>query len=190
VRKFSLKTGDIVAKVRAFFVKEKYRDRVFTDFFGSIRFIQNSWRITVAYHLVPFYNIDSSVGRHGANNREDVLLVQFFLSEIGKRGPHPLPPPSNKLSVDGNADSTLEEWIEWFQMSVREVQGAGAFDKRVDPARTMNTPAKQKNDRVVFDVGTMAALNITYRKRFKNEHDCLAKAGNCPVELRANFSVK
>ena len=144
----------------------------------------------MAYHLVPFYNIESSVGRHGANNREDVLLVQFFLSEVGNRGPHPLPPPATKLKVDGNADSVLEEWIEWFQMSVRKVHGKGIVDKRIDPARTMNTPAKQKKDRVAFDVGSMADLNITYRKRFRSEHDCLAKAGNCPAELRANFSSR
>ena len=144
----------------------------------------------MAYNLVPFYNIDTAVGRNGVNQREDVLLVQFFLSEIGKKGPHPLPAPATKLSVNGVADELLEEWIEWFQLSVRKAQGSGAVDKRIDPAKTMNTPAKQKHDRVAFDVGSMAAMNITYRKRFRSEHDCLAKAGNCPGELRGNFGAK
>ena len=45
-----------------------------------------------------FYNVDTSVGRNGMNSSiDDILLVQYFLSLIGKvrpRGPISAPLPT------------------------------------------------------------------------------------------------
>jgi hypothetical protein len=41
--------------------------------------------------LPVFYNVDGAVGRDGVNSTADVLLVQFFMSLIGKNVPQGSP---------------------------------------------------------------------------------------------------
>lgn len=66
-------------------------------------------------------------------------------------------------------------------------QGRGIVDKRVDPAKTVNSIANQKTEGRFFEVGTMADLNATYRKRYRDKHDNLERSG-CPAVLKNGCS--
>lgn len=136
----------------------------------------------MATKYLPFYNVDRSVGKGGVNSSDDVLLIQFFLSEIGKVPPHPIPPPSTPLVVNGIANQTLNEWILWFQNAVKKVGKVVTVDGRIDPAQIHNGSRYGGQ-------GTMAHLNVTYRNRFRAAHDALELASNCPGQLAGKFAA-
>ena len=141
---------------------------------------------------VPFYNVTQAVGRGGTNSTNDVMLIQFFLSEIARVPPHPIPPPVTPLPVNGDPNPLhlLEEWIMWFQSSVRRVGKPITVDGRVDPARTFDDYplVNNPNTRAFFlDSGTMVNINFTYRRRFTQAHNALEQAPNFPGQLRALF---
>jgi hypothetical protein len=134
-------------------------------------------------HL-PFYNVDRSVGKGGLNQYEDVLLVQFMLSQIGKVPPHPLPPPSTPLVMNGSPSDALTEWILWFQKSLKTVGENVMVDGRVDPSRAHDgsfyPPSHGR---------TMYYLNMTFRRRFRAAHDALERDNNCPIPVRTKFAL-
>lgn len=135
----------------------------------------------MAKKFIPFYNIDNSVGKGGVNVPEDVLLVQFFLSEVAKAGPHPTPPPTTPLPVNGMASPLLNDWIDWFQKAVKTRGKAITNDGKVDPA-------KMHGQDIYQGTGTILHLNISYRKRFRTAHNVLESAPNCPGQLKAKFA--
>lgn len=132
-------------------------------------------------HL-PYYNVSQSVGKGGVNNAEDVLLVQLFLSEVGKVPPHPIPPPTTPLVVNGLASQNLNDWILWFQNAVKKAGKSIVVDGRIDPSRI--TDGSYYGGR-----GTMAHLNVSYRKRFRENHNALENAKNCPAQLQSKFAA-
>lgn len=48
-----------------------------------------------------YYVVDDSVGLHGVNRRDDVLLVQFFLRVLSDREKRNRPPDAKDLAVNG-----------------------------------------------------------------------------------------
>ena len=131
---------------------------------------------------IPFYNVDQSVGKGGANKTDDILLIQFFLTEIAKVPPHPLPPPTTPLPVNGSPAAPLVEWIQWFQNSVKKAGKIIVADGRVDRA------SGQGGSYYVTDY-TMVHINVSYRRRFRRSHDALENASNCPMALKTKFNA-
>lgn len=123
------------------------------------------------------YNLDSSVGKYGVNQSLDVMLVQYMLSRISKTQGLPLPPPAKPIMPDGIYTPAMDEWILWFQKSVRHVGKPIATDGRIDPMP--NDPYSTKY--------TMMHLNGSFRKRFRKEHDALETDPAAPEPLRAKF---
>lgn len=140
----------------------------------------------MAKKFIPFYNVESSVGQGGANKTDDVLLVQFMLSEIGKRPDHPTPPPKSKLTLDGKSGPITLEWILWFQNNVKLKGGPITADGRIDSAQEQDGDWYHS-----FSPGgvgyTITHLNVTYRRRFHRDHDALELAASCPGPLKAKF---
>ena len=134
----------------------------------------------MAEKYLPFYNISQPVGQGGVNSSEDVSLVQLFLSEVGKVPPHPIPPPTTPLLVNGIASPLLNEWILWFQKAVKQAGKQIIVDGRIDPARI-------HDGSYYGGRGTIAHLNISYRKRFRANHNALETAPNCPGQLKGKF---
>ncbi len=146
-------------------------------------------RKSMAEKLLPFYNVEQAVGKNGFNQGSDVLLIQFFLSEIGKVPPHPIPPPTTPLVLNGDPNSVplLITWIEWFQKGVKAVGNPGVVDGRVDSAKTFDKWSYFNNTKGLFVDGTMQDINFAYRRRFKKAHNDLAHAPNCPPQLFTLF---
>jgi hypothetical protein len=134
----------------------------------------------MATKKLPFYNVSQSVGPMGTNKSEDVLLVQFFLSEIGKVPPHPLPPPPVPLAVNGQVSPVLGTWILWFQNCVKAAGKPVIVDGRVDPWLTPGADWKGSS-------ATIVHLNATFRRRFRDAHNALENAAHCPSVLRSKF---
>jgi hypothetical protein len=135
----------------------------------------------MAKKFIPFYNVETSVGKNSINANEDVLLVQFFLTEIVKVPPFPIPPPSTPLAVDGFPSPALEEWIWWFQNSCKQNGKIITIDGRIDSA-------VPHNGSIYGGHGTILHLNMSYRKRFRTAHNGLEIDPSCPGILRAKFS--
>ncbi|MBL8178327.1 MAG: hypothetical protein JNK48_26865 [Bryobacterales bacterium] len=123
------------------------------------------------------YNVDASVGKHGVNQSVDVMLVQYMLSRIGKSQGLPLQPPKTPIVPDGRPGPTLEEWILWFQKAVRQTGNQVVVDGRIDPIP--GDPYSSAH--------TMMHLNVTFRRRFRKEHDSLESDPMAPEPIRAKF---
>jgi len=140
----------------------------------------------MAFKDSVIYNLDDNVGRFMPNNRQDVLLVQFFLREImnhpdSKAGR----PPGNDISVDGLFGNQTETWIYAFQNLVKSKGLRVMVDGKV------NTAPSDYKARFGGGIGyTIFHLNGTYRRRWRTDHDYLDKCARVPVELRAAVSDK
>ena len=60
--------------------------------------------------LSHLFTIDHAVGLNGANHRNDVLLVQFFLRAL-----IPTPPGAPTIPFDGHCGRQTINWIRYFQ---------------------------------------------------------------------------
>ena len=139
----------------------------------------------MARKFLPYYNVGQSVGNGGSNSPDDVMLVQYLLSRIGKTPPHPLPPPPMPLAVNGVATPLLNEWILWFQKCNKAIGEQVLVDGRIDSSKSQGgsfyPPASGR---------TMFFLNTTFRRRFRAEHDALDLDPQCPMPLRAKFTAE
>jgi hypothetical protein len=116
----------------------------------------------MAKKLLPYYNVEASVGKNGANHPEDVLLVEFMLAGIGGVPPHPFPPPTTPIILDGVISPALIEWIFWFQKCCKAENQHVIVEGRIDPSKT-------------------------YRRRFRDSHDAMERDVTCPIALRVKF---
>ena len=138
----------------------------------------------MAKKFLPFYNVDAPVGKGAANQYDDVLLIQFMLSGIGRVPPHPLPPPTTPLAVNGTPSETLNEWVLWFQKCCKVTGQNVLVDGRIDPSRSQTGS--------FYPPGhghTMGLINITFRRRFRAAHDALERDPNCPIAIRTKFAL-
>jgi hypothetical protein len=130
--------------------------------------------------LPVFFNVDGVVGTAPAtNNREDVLLVQFFLKTIGDlpNGTDPAVVAACKLvKVTGTIDPQTIAAITAAQQSRKKQNPATVVDGRVSPA---------KGGYSYGAFWTIAQLNHGTRRRHKEVWPRIDKIPGCPDELKA-----
>lgn len=133
----------------------------------------------MATKYIPVYNISSSVGRGCANQQEDVMLVQFFLSRIAAGGSLPIKPPSMKLNMDGRFDDNMHNWIIWFQGACHIKGRQNSIDGKLTPA----------TGKMIDGDSTIMHLNASYRNRYGKQHDRLEEDGALPGLLKTKFET-
>jgi hypothetical protein len=139
-----------------------------------------------------FYNVTDAVGPGQPNKRADVLLVQFFLKEIGDFWEILGPAPNGMgvgsfdlkvlrpITLNGTADQNLYNWIKWFQ-SVSSFGGtAAAQDGVVSPA-----PSRYRKGSASHVVYSIAKMNNAFQSFFPARWAGLAADGKVPGELKS-----
>jgi hypothetical protein len=81
------------------------------------------------------YNVDSSVGRSGANAPDDVALVQWLLHRVYTDNELFSPPEATDIAIDGYIGPHTLLWISAFQGDIHGLGLSCAADGRVDCAR-------------------------------------------------------
>lgn len=97
-----------------------------------------------------FYNVEKAVGKDGANQREDVRLVQYMIRHLYKE-------KASTLAVDGFWGYHTARWIAKFQADAKAGGMSIATDGRVD--RAMGTVSS-----VSKTTYTIVWLNVLLRK--------------------------
>ncbi|MEO8071774.1 MAG: hypothetical protein ABI686_00865 [Acidobacteriota bacterium] len=136
-----------------------------------------------------FYTVDQSVGVGGANSREDVLLVQFFLRVGMENSPQSagfIPPGEKPISIDGSCGRQTNTYIKFFQVEEgRRTPGfATTTEGRIDPVTT-GTFRGSITGRLL----TIIALNIVYRTRRGILIADIKKDPLFPAELTKSFYI-
>jgi len=89
--------------------------------------------------LSVIYSVGQSVGLGGANVRDDVLLVQFFLSVLRQQDARGnsgfLPPGDPPLIIDGAFGQKTANAIRFFQEESNRRAGRIKADQRIDPLK-------------------------------------------------------
>lgn len=138
-----------------------------------------------------FYNVDAAVGPGCPNQKNDVLLVQYFLRTINNNPNSfapPLPPlplgPGEIITLDGIAGPITFRAIKHFQEVGRARGNSIATDGRVDRAVGKGTGAlTQSTFTIVF-------LNNAFRAIRPGTFQNIAMLnGDIPQELRDAFSL-
>jgi hypothetical protein len=124
----------------------------------------------VAYKIMPVYNIDQSVGQGGANQMQDVRLIQYILNELAKIRADWA--PATPLPVDGIANAVLRDWITAYQKHVRAAGQPITVDGRVDPMAVIK--GVDWSSGFGGSWSTMFTLNYNLRKRAAGVHEGLA----------------
>ena len=124
----------------------------------------------MAYKIMPVYNIDQSVGQGGANQTQDVRLIQIMLNELAKIRSDWA--PTTPLPVDGMATAVLRDWIIAYQKHVRAAGQPITVDGRVDPMAVIK--GVDWSSGFGGSWSTMFTLNYNLRKRAANVHEGLA----------------
>ena len=119
----------------------------------------------MAFRVRPFYNLDKPVGRGKSNIRDDVTLVQFFLTNIRR---HPelllggLKAPNSDLRITGVFDNATHDWIVAFQTAVKGgFQPHMLVDGIVDPARGYTS----QQTTITHSTYSIVLLNNAYETR-------------------------
>jgi hypothetical protein len=141
---------------------------------------------------VKFYNVTDPVGPGQPNKRSDVMLVQFFLKEIGDFWGMLGPSPNGMglsgfdikilrtLDVNGSADQNLYEWIKWFQ-SISSLGGSSAAqDGIVSPA--ISAYHKGTHSGVAYSI---VKMNNAFNSFFPQRWEKLPSDGKVPGELKS-----
>ena len=126
------------------------------------------------------YTVDAAVGPGGPNNREDVLLVQYFLREIFKGFPafrrNPFP---GVVAVDGFASTQTFAAIRHFQ-NVAKREGKNIATDGVVDAQV----GEKGHGSISGTQYTVVYMNQTFRESRPGDWPRVSRAGDCPGELR------
>ncbi len=126
--------------------------------------------------LPLFCNVHAPVGPRAANNRTDVLLVQYLLKVWFEGAPAPVP-AGGPLKVDGFAGPTTFAYIQAFQ-SYGKGKGYKILpDGRVDRAQGAFGSATGSQY-------TILHLNNAFNSRRPSANRHVWSAADCPLELR------
>ena len=136
-------------------------------------------------HPRIIYSVETAVGKSAINNRNDVLLVQYFLREIFKGLPafKTDPFPGGELIVDGKCGPQTIAAILHFQKVAQKKEFATSQDGRVDP------PVGEKHFGSISQTQyTIITMNVAFKKARPQDWPRVSKTGDCPMELRQPLS--
>lgn len=132
------------------------------------------------------YLNDAAVGRGGANRRDDVLLVQFFLNALWGKSPDKktiIGDSGKPPAIDGVCGRVTIGAIETFQKWYW--QQPNFTDGRVDPL----PPGRQYGPLHNLPY-TIIGLNVNFGFAFSvGRHLRLGKEPNFPVELKSKLFI-
>jgi len=133
--------------------------------------------------LPIFFNVSTSVGNQGMNtNRDDILLVQFFLRKNGEKVPAKTAEGAaeneimKRVPLSGVADPATIAGIRAFQTAMRRKIPSTAIDGRVSPARNYSYGS---------GMFTIAAMNGFLRRHCKDVWPRIHDFTDCPEPVRA-----
>ncbi len=134
--------------------------------------------------MLVIYDVDAAVGRGGANHRDDILLIQFFLRVAMETADSPgyVPPGEDPIAIDGVYGRQTQAYIDFFQTEgkTRNPARLPITDGRID---SLHTAFRSPQPGVVHDI---YALNRLYQKRHRF-HDNLAADPVFPPDLARSF---
>ena len=132
---------------------------------------------------ITFYNLDGAVGPNCANQRTDVMLVQFFLHQIFS---HPKrtasKPAGEKIKISGTFDPTTAAWIRHYQGVVAKRHSV-LVDGQVDRARG----EQFSKSSISHTHYTIDHMNADHCALFRQEHNHLERHPLIPAELKAEM---
>lgn len=132
----------------------------------------------------PFYNVTKAVGKDCPNEKEDVLLVQFFLKRIYMSSMMKAQTPNGSLVVNGKCDEVTCNWILKFQIDMKngglDCYPDGVVSKAGNLKSNWNTSVGETNY-------TIRLLNNGLRTLDPVLYQSLAVSPEVPFELRTLF---
>jgi hypothetical protein len=140
------------------------------------------------------YFIDSAVGQGRPNNRNDVMLVQFFLKAISKRtdietGESYQPPNQRDIQVDGACGPTTIAFIRHFQGVIDRMAKSPSLRPWQDGVVDAVPPGGMLGA-IHGGVYTMISLNTAYSSLYgKDAHTRLFSDPFLPQELAGVFFI-
>jgi hypothetical protein len=133
-----------------------------------------------------FYNVTKSVGFGCPNEREDTLMVQFFLKRIYQTSAMKQFTPKGNLTVDGKVGPVTRNWILKFQLDMRNgghyCLADGKMDKAGNSENSDNHIASMSKT-----IYTIRLLNNGLRHLDSDVYKTLPTNPEVPAELRAAF---
>jgi hypothetical protein len=138
----------------------------------------------MAHRHRPFYNLDKAVGLNQPNATDDVMLVQFFLSELSNV--HTIfvwNKPTEPLKVDGIKSQNLFNWIRSYQQGIKSQGSPVAADGIVNPARGAATTRST----ITNTIYTIVFLNNHFESLFPDRFGNLARDLKVPQPLRTSL---
>jgi hypothetical protein len=134
-----------------------------------------------------FYDIDRPVGPNCANDRPDVLLVQFLMKDA-MRTRHFVgnPSPGGPVTPTGVMDAPTIAGIRHFQTVLRGVSPTvSIIDGRVDPVPGTNARSTISNTQY-----TIVNLNMAFKTMRPTDYPNLANLADCPPDLRSVLQIQ
>ena len=131
-----------------------------------------------------FYNLDGSVGKGGANRRDDVLLIQYLMkvtSFIPGKFKATVGGATPVAGVWGDVDDTLLGMLqqEWSERGTATWQ-----DRRVDPVppHMSQTPVHHTQYKIL-------TLNMIYSSLRPTDFPKMSEATDCPMDLKPKIKA-
>jgi hypothetical protein len=141
-----------------------------------------------------FYGIDLAVGGRGANRRDDVMLVQFFLKSVSRTTDSItkesyLPPGEAPLQVDGLYGPRTAAYFRHFAGVLSRASQGTAMQLWQDGAIDAKPPGINVGP-VHGRVYAIIRLNTSYADNFGiDRHSAIDKDPDFPRELRPKLFV-
>ena len=133
-----------------------------------------------------FYNVTKAVGYGCPNDKEDAMMVQFFLKRIYQTAIMKAKTPKGEMTVDGKVGPITRNWILKFQLDMRNggygCTVDGVMDKAGNPANGDNFVAS-----ISRTMYTIRLLNNGLRKLDSALYKTLPTNPEVPAELRVAF---
>ena len=133
------------------------------------------------------YSVDAAVGRGGANRRDDVLLVQFFLKVISEAIPDFQPDGIAPLPTTGTWATMSQAYLDrYIQVeNERNPDSLLVVDGRVDPMVSGTLTGS-----ISGTIYTMAALNRRFQFARSDEAlDDITTDPLFPPDLRSSLKI-
>ena len=134
------------------------------------------------------YTVDHAVGRGGANRRDDVLLVQFFLKVISESKAIYKPAGQPPITCDGQWGKISQAYLNEFILVNSGVNPGQPLtaDGRVDPV-----VGGKFTGAISGNMYTILALNRVYQHSRTNQAlDDITKDPLFPADLRPSIKIQ